>query len=184
MQYNPLVKLNKFLGVQERDANDSVYSILKREYLELDYDAHGKLSDTLVEDLGLFSNWNTTKGDRMISIASHGNYFDFCNIEIARQAFPSFSRLIATGCLLMTTLPTSIPGTTRIFSDSSATRLRYHNEHIAFKKGGFTVYSTAPDKDLFHYVDTVYLMRLRQMCEKLGADVAICIEGNRLIALY
>ena len=84
----------------------------------------------------------------------------------------------------MTTLPTEIPGTTRIFSDSPATTLRYHNEPIAFKKDGFTIYSTAPEKTLFHYVDREYLKRLHQMCKMIGTDIAMLIEGNKLIVLF
>lgn len=184
MQYNPLVRWNQWNGRRERDAECRVRELLEREYGEVEYEPYGMLPEELVRRLDLFAKWNVASGDRRASVASMGNYFDFCNIEIRNQVLPAFGRVVAAGCLLVTTLPTAIPGQTRIFSDSPATRMNYHNEPIAVKRDGFTIYSTAPDKDLFHYVDAEYLLRLRQMCDKLGADVALLIEGNKLIALF
>lgn len=184
MDYNPLVRFDRMMGGRKRYEQSEVLGMLEREYKDVDYDPYEYLDEYWIKKLDFFHGWDVACGSRRVSVASMGNYFRFSNLTLQRKRIFGIRQTTFSGSILVTRLPQSIPGKTKIFTDTGAVRLNYDNEHIAFKKDGFTVYSTAPDEDLFHYVDTQYLARLRQMCDTLGVDVCLTIEGNDLVAAF
>ena len=64
MNYNPLIRLNRLLGIQKRDEEDGVLQMLKREYHDVSYEPYEALPEHWVKDLNLLTSWDTIMGNR------------------------------------------------------------------------------------------------------------------------